>query len=279
MTATQATPPRYVLVDGTNLIYRATYAIGGADPSRVAPDAAAKLAKGLIGKLTADEYREQHTIVVFDGGGTTWRHALYPGYKVGRKDPPPAIAPGTELLRDLLDAERTPNLSIPACEADDLIATLATAATFAGHPVTLVSSDADLLQLLDPDTTMLHIGPKVSVVTRHTPETFAALWGFPSHLLPHYKALAGDDTDKILGVNQVGQVYAKRLLAQFPGGIDAIYAGIDQVAAKALRANLITGEADARTCLILATLDRNVGQRHPGGCCDPAEAVALWRPA
>jgi DNA polymerase-1 len=123
---------------------------------------------------------------------------------------------------------------------------------------------------------MLHIGPKVSAITRHTPETFTALWGFPPALLAHYKALAGDLTDNIKGVEGVGPTYAKKLLIQFPGGIEAIYAGIEQVTAKALKARLVAGEDEARRCLTLATLDTAAWTRFENGCFDPFEALAMW---
>ena len=143
----------WLLIDGTNALYRAFFALPALRAPDGTPTHAAHGFASMLGKLLREE-RPDRVIVVFDAPGKTERHAIYPEYKAGRDAQPEDLSVQIPLVRELVAAHRIPIVEIPGWEADDLIATLVARAP-AGARVTIVSTDKDLMQLVNDRVTLL----------------------------------------------------------------------------------------------------------------------------
>ena len=125
--APRSSPSRVVLVDGTNSLYRAFFAI----PQLRAPDGTpTNAAYGFVNMLLKVVREEQpdYVAVVFDARGKTFRHRIYADYKATRDAQPEDLSQQIPIVRELLEAYRIPVLSVDDFEADDVIATLVASA-------------------------------------------------------------------------------------------------------------------------------------------------------
>src|SRR5215470_350023 len=141
------------LVDGSGYIFRAYHAL---PPITRRSDGLQLNAVygfcGMLLKLLRDmkpEERPTHLAVVFDKSEKTFRTEMYPDYKAHRPDPPDDLRPQFPLIREAVRAFDLPCLEQQGFEADDLIATYAREACEVGATVTIVSSDKDLMQLVN----------------------------------------------------------------------------------------------------------------------------------
>jgi 5'-3' exonuclease len=80
------------------------------------------------------------------GPARTWRHELYPAYKANRSPPPQPVVDALPVVKALLDAMAVPWVQVTSVEADDVIATLASAATAQGLTTAIASGDKDFMQ-------------------------------------------------------------------------------------------------------------------------------------
>lgn len=249
----------FVLVDIRGEIHRRWHGLasGGWDPAR---SIESEMCSAMRNHLAVPDLRRDpwHDVVcVDDGDGPTWRHELWPAYKAHRKpnDELTAALPG---IRAALRADRHRVVRVPGREADDVIATLTARAVDAGRRVHIVSSDKDLLQLVDGHS-------RVRVFDARKAATFDSAMGVfnrvgvKPHLVPTFLALAGDASDGLSGVPGIGPKWAYRLIDAH-GPLDDILdaAALGKVEPKRM-AKKLTDEADtARTMLRLVTLDRDV---------------------
>jgi DNA polymerase-1 len=251
VTATDAEPrQRLVVVDGSNSLYRAFFAI----PPLRAPDGTPTNAAygfiNMLSKVLRDE-RATAVIVVFDARGKTFRHELYPEYKAGREATPEDLAVQLPLVRELIEAQRIPVVELPEYEADDVIATLVARAP-ADAEVTIVSTDKDLMQLVD-DRVHLLDGMKDR---RYDAAAVEARFGVPPERMLDLRALVGDPSDNIPGVKGIGEKGAAVLIGEW-GSLDTLLENIDAVKATRAR-NALREQADvARLSRDLATLHRD----------------------
>jgi 5'-3' exonuclease len=146
-----------------------------------------------------------------------WRNERYPDYKANRPPADDNIAYQLARARELTSQLGVPVLADLAYEADDFIATLARKSR---RPVTVISRDKDLQQLLAPDVRLLD--PKDG--TLRGPEAFVAEFGFEPARFPDYQAFVGDSVDNIPGIRGVGPKAAGALIRRF-GDLESVYAG------------------------------------------------------
>ncbi len=211
---------RLVLLDGTLLFFRALYGVPD-----VFVDGQGRPVNGVRGYLTylmgllsgRGRAPVRYCVAAFDESLTScWRNEHYPDYKANRPPADDAIGHQLDLCRSLTETLGVPVLADLQYEADDYIATLA---RLSPRPVTIVSRDKDLKQLLSDSVSLLD--PKDGSVA--TPETFRAEFGFAPAVFPDYQALTGDSVDNIPGVPGVGPKSARRLIEAF-GDLDRLYA-------------------------------------------------------
>jgi DNA polymerase-1 len=144
----QGGPGSVFLIDGNNFIYRAFHGL----PSLTSPTGTpVNAVHGFVRMVQAirKDYAPEVLLAVFDHGGPGFRNALFPAYKAQRPPPPEDLVPQLPLIRGATAALGLPMVEQPGVEADDIIATYAVQAQKAGKRVIIVSTDKDLMQLVD----------------------------------------------------------------------------------------------------------------------------------
>src|SRR5690606_25958726 len=144
-----------LLIDGTGLIFRAYFSIKGdmTTPDGVPVNAVFGVLRLLL-KIFKDN-RVSDCAIVFDAGAKTFRNDMYDLYKANRPQPPDDLRPQFGLTIDMAKLSGAPVYSMAGFEADDIIATIAADARQQGNRVSVLTSDRDLLQLLDGNTQLL----------------------------------------------------------------------------------------------------------------------------
>ncbi|EJF91978.1 DNA polymerase I [Bartonella melophagi] len=212
------------LVDGSGYIFRAYHALPPLKRKKDGlPVGAVAGFCNMLWKLLCDTRNTAvgivptHFAVIFDYSSDTFRKQIYPQYKSNRAAPPEDLVPQFALIRQATKAFNLPCIEKKGFEADDLIATYARLATQAGAKTTIISSDKDLMQLVNTHVSLYdgmkdkHIG--VSEVIEK--------WGVTPEKMIDLQALVGDPTDNIPGVPGIGPKIAAQLLNQF-GTLDLL---------------------------------------------------------
>ncbi|MGN8197192.1 5'-3' exonuclease [Salinisphaera sp. RV14] len=246
-----------LLIDASVYIFRAFHAlpdsITGADGRPL------NAVHGYVGFLTAllAATDEAYVAAAFDESLThSFRNEFFADYKANREQPPAELVSQIGVCRAITEALGVATLSSPRYEADDLIATLAAAAD---EPVTVVTSDKDLAQILGPGDILWDYARE----TRYDASAVRARFGVAPAAIPDYLALVGDTVDNIPGVPGIGAKTAAALLSRF-ADIDTLLADIDAVrvadlrGAKSLATRLKAHADQARLSRRLATVVRDI---------------------
>ncbi|GMU47085.1 MAG: DNA polymerase [Porticoccaceae bacterium] len=224
-----ADAPPLVLVDGSSYLYRAFHALPPLTNSKGAPTGAVKGVIAMLRRLVKD-YPGSPVAVVFDAKGKTFRDELFDRYKAHRPPMPDDLRAQIQPIHDLVRALGLPLLVVEGVEADDVIGTLATAATRRRRPVVISTGDKDMAQLVDGHITLVNTMTNTVLDGAGVAEKF----GVPPGLIIDYLALVGDKSDNIPGVPGIGEKTAVALLNAL-GGLDAIYGDLEQVRALPVR--------------------------------------------
>ena len=218
-----------ILVDGSSYLYRAFHALPPLTNSKGKPTGAVKGVINMMRRLQKD-YPESTHVVVFDAKGKTFRDEMYSDYKANRPPMPDDLRLQIDPIHNIIRAMGMPMLVIEGVEADDVIGTLALQATAAEQPVVISTGDKDIAQMVNEHIVMENTMTNTVMDREGVIEKF----GIPPELIIDYLALLGDKSDNIPGVPGVGEKTALGLL-QGIGGLDDIYAHLDEVAALTFR--------------------------------------------
>ncbi|MCH8890190.1 MAG: DNA polymerase I, partial [Myxococcales bacterium] len=265
-----AAPFKILLVDGTNSLYRAFFAI----PPLRAPDGTpTNAAYGFINMLikVIREEVPDRVIVVFDARGPNFRHELYDAYKANREAQPEDLTIQLPIVRELVDAYRIPVVSVPNFEADDVIATLVERAPKDAQ-ISIVSTDKDLMQLVSDRVTLLD-GVKDR---RYGPSEVEERFGVPPDHILDLRALVGDPSDNIPGVKGIGEKGAAKLIAEWDT-LENLIEHRAEINATRARNALDSQLDEARLSKRLATLrtDAPVPSELDQGSLQPPDRQAL----
>ena len=232
------------LVDGSGYIFRAYHRLPPMnDPAGLQVNAVfgfTSMLWRLIEELNKAE-APTHLAVIFDAGSHTFRNDMYDQYKAHRPPPPEDLTPQFPLIRDAVRAFSVPCIEQDGYEADDIIASYALAAIRDGFDVSIVSSDKDLMQLVQPGLDLYDTMKNCRVNRADVVEKF----GVPPEQLGEVLALMGDSVDNIPGVRGVGPKGAAELIQQF-GSVEAMLARLDEVKKPKLRETLAASADMAR---------------------------------
>ena len=251
-------PNPLVLVDGSSYLYRAFHAFPPLTNSAGEPTGAMYGVLNMLKSLIS-QVQPSHIAVVFDAKGKTFRDEMFEQYKSHRPPMPDDLRKQIQPLHDIIRALGIPLLVIEGVEADDVIGTLAVAASKANQKVLISTGDKDMAQLVD-DNIMLINTMNNTLLDR---EAVIEKYGIPPELIIDYLALMGDSADNIPGVAGVGEKTALGLL-QGIGSMAEIYANLDKVAelpirgAKKLGDKLLTEKEMADLSYRLATIKTDV---------------------
>jgi DNA polymerase I len=259
------------LVDGSGYIFRAYHAIRfeprTPDGTHVnAVYGFCSMLWKLLKEMKPDE-RPTHLAVVFDKSEKTFRTEMYKDYKAHRPPPPDDLIPQFPLIRDAVRAFEIPCIEKAGYEADDLIATYARIACEAGATATIVSSDKDLMQLVNECVIMYDTMKDVRIGVPEVIEKF----GVPPAKVIEVQALIGDSTDNVPGVPGIGVKTAAQLIGEF-GDLETLLKRAGEIKQDKRRQTLLDNADAARISKKLVTLDdkvplevpvENLGVREP----------------
>jgi len=226
---------RLLLLDGHSLAYRAFFALPVANfaTSTGQPTNAVYGFTSMLINVLRDE-TPTHIAVAFDVSRQTFRMAEYAEYKAGRSATPDEFKGQISLLHEVLDALRIPHVEVEGFEADDVLATLTTAAIErAGIDEVLVcSGDRDTFQLVTDRVTVLYPVKGVSELARMTPAAVEKKYGVPPQRYSDLAALVGESSDNLPGVPGVGPKTAAKWIQQY-GDLTGVVAHIADIPGKA----------------------------------------------
>lgn len=237
-----------VLIDGNSLINRAFYALPMlTDKDGVPINAVYGFANILVRLI--ENYRPKYMVVAFDVKAKTFRHNMYEGYKATRKGMPDELAVQLPLLKKMLGAIGIKCVEKEGIEADDIIGTLSKKHAL---PTYILTGDRDSFQLIDDSTTVLFTRKGISETDEMTPASLKADFGLSPSQIVDFKALAGDASDNIPGVQGIGEKRAKELLSTY-GSVAEVYAHLGEIKGK-LHDNLENGRQSCDLSYALATI-------------------------
>ncbi|MEQ9115944.1 MAG: DNA polymerase I [Rickettsiales bacterium] len=199
-----------VIVDGYSFLFRAYFSMPPLTNPEGTPVGAVYGFTSMIMRLLKD-VKPSHIVIVFDSGKKNFRHDLYKEYKANRPEAPEDLIPQFPLVRDAAEALNIKVLEQVGYEADDVIATLAKRAVKNKDEVLIVSSDKDLMQLINP-----HIKMYDAIRTKNIgPKEVEEKWGVPPELMLDMLAMVGDSSDNIPGLPGIGPKTAASLLQEY----------------------------------------------------------------
>jgi len=244
------------LVDGSGFIFRAYHALPPLTRPDGMPVGAVMGFCNMLVKLLRDMRdgdRPTHLAVIFDAGRRTFRNDIYPDYKAHRPPPPEDLVPQFEIIRDAVRAFNVPAIELADFEADDLIATFVRQAREAGMQATVVSSDKDLMQLLDDNVDMLDTMKNRRIGLDQVVEKF----GVGPDRVVDVQALAGDASDNVPGVPGIGVKTAAELINRY-GDLDSLLAHAGEIKQPKRRERLLENAELARISRELVRLRDDV---------------------
>jgi len=249
------------LIDGSGFIFRAYHALPPLTRSDGTPVGAVLGFCNMLYKLlqdTRDGDKPTHLAVIFDAGRETFRNAIYPAYKANRPEAPEDLVPQFALIRDAVRAFNVPCIETPGFEADDIIATYAKEASEAGDMVTIVSSDKDLMQLVNDRVEMLDSMKDRRIDHDGVIEKF----GVAPEKVVDVQSLAGDSTDNVPGVPGIGIKTAAELINIY-GDLDTLLERAGEIRQPKRRERLIEFAEQARISRELVRLKADVPLEDP----------------
>ena len=234
----------FAIIDGKSVFYRGYYAMPNLSTTDGRPTGGvygfAALALEMVRQIQPD-----YVAVAWDKPKTNIRRrkAIYDGYKANRHPAPPDFYVQIPILQDLLEALGWPLYQADDYEADDIMGTLSEAANKIGIHTILISSDLDMLQLIDDDTEVYALKKGLSNLEKFDVLAFEQKYGIKVSQFLDLKSLKGDSSDNIPGVPGIGEKTAESLLQEF-GSLDNIYAHLDDISG-AVHKKLVAGKDSA----------------------------------
>ncbi len=253
-----------LLVDGSGYIFRAFHALPQFTRSDKLPVGCVLGFCNMIFKLEQDLQGDDaptHMAVVFDYSGRTFRDQIYAEYKAHRPPPPEEMVPQFPLTRTATAAYGLPSIEMEDWEADDIIATYACMARDAGGRVTIVSSDKDLMQLVEPDGSirLLDTIPRPGQPPLRwigVDEVFDKFGVTPDKVID-VQALCGDSVDNVPGVPGIGVKTAAELINTY-GDVETLLSRTAEIRQPKRRQALEDNRELALISKRLVTLSREV---------------------
>lgn len=247
---------KLLVLDGNSIVNRAFYGI------KTLSTKDGKFTNGIFGFLNIlfslrETYKPEGVAIAFDVHAPTFRHEMYEAYKGNRKGMPEELAQQMPVLKDLLKALGYKLIECPGWEADDIIGTLAHNCK-EGDMCYIATGDRDSLQLVNENTNVLLAAPrggKTETVVYDTAKIIEDKGVEPIKLI-EVKALMGDSSDNIPGVQGIGEKTATDLIKKY-GSIDYIYEHFDELElTPSVRTKLSNGKDMAFVSRTLGTISK-----------------------
>ena len=242
---------RLVLVDGSAVFHRGYHAIPHLSNAAGIPTNATYGFTMILLKMLAD-LKPKYAIVTWDKSGDTFRKDLYPAYKAHRKKQPDDLYAQIPYAREVTEALGLPWIELAKYEADDIIGTLGRQAEKQGLETIIVTGDLDELQLIDTNTKVYTMRRGFTDTMIYDLEALKDRYGVDPQQFIDLKALKGDASDNIPGVEGVGEKTAKDLITTY-GSLDGVYEHVGELKGK-LKERLETNKEMAYLSQKLSTI-------------------------
>ena len=243
---------RLILIDGSAYIFRAYYALPPMSRADGTPVNAVFGFTNMLVKLIED-YSQEKLVVIFDAARENFRNKIYPAYKANRGETPEDLIPQFELIKNCVKAFNIPQLELEGYEADDIIATYTNLAQKNHIHSLIISSDKDLMQLVNEKVEMLDPMKNKHIGVNEVIEKF----GVEPEKVIQIQALTGDRVDNIPGAPGIGPKTALELIKEF-GDIDSLIKNADRIKQEKRKNIIKDSEEDIRISLNLVRLDNNI---------------------
>jgi len=268
---------RIFLIDTMSFIFRAYHAMARQRPMSTktgVPTAATYVFVNMLRKLR-DDFSPEYLAAVFDVGTPTIRNqqaeaittirkfdiktqtfkeSQYGGYKANRAEMPGDLVQQIPYIRRALEGYRIPILQLEGYEADDVIGTLARKAAAESYPVFVVSSDKDMLQLVNDKVCVLN-PPKDNLICDAA--KVEEILGVPPSRVVDVMALRGDSVDNIPGAPGIGDKGSVDLIQRF-GSVEQALEHAAEVEKKSYRESLQNNRDNILYSKQLVTIDTDV---------------------
>lgn len=244
--------PLLVLVDGSNYIYRAFYALPLLTNSKGFPTNAIYGFTTMLLKLRR-ELKPNYIVVTFDLKGPTTRHEEFEDYKATRKPMPDDLIPQIPFIKDVVRGFSICVLEKQGVEADDIIGTLTVRAGKKGWRTAIISGDKDLMQLVDENVSMIDTMKDKTYDAAAVKEKF----GVGPDKVVEILGLMGDTSDNIPGVPGIGPKTAQRLIEEY-GSVEEVIKNSENLKNVKLRESFRQYAEQARLSRQLANIRKDV---------------------
>lgn len=249
------------LVDGSGYIFRAYHQLPPLTNQHGQPVGAVYGYTTMLWKLAEELGKAEgptHLAVILDKGSHTFRNDMYDQYKAHRPPAPEDLVPQFPMIRDATRAFSLPCIEEAGFEADDIIASYTKAAVAQGWHVTIVSSDKDLMQLIQPGVDMYDTMKN----ERRGADYVMGKFGVAPEQLGDVLALMGDSVDNVPGVPGIGPKTAAKLITEY-GSLDAALDAAPAMKKSKMQENLIAHADMARLSRRLVALHDSMDLPEP----------------
>lgn len=228
-----------MVIDGSSLVHRAFYALP------LLSNKSGVYTNGVYGFLTMlykvlDQYKPDYICVAFDRKGKTFRHEAYESYKGTRDKTPNELSMQFPILKEILKNMGIKTIDLDMYEADDIAGTLAEKAEDKGLNVYLVTGDRDYLQLATDKIKIIMTKKGITEIEEYDRKRINEEYGIEPKQFIEVKALMGDKSDNIPGIDGIGEKTALKLVQQY-GSIENVFNNINEIKGK-LREKLSEGK-------------------------------------
>lgn len=247
---------KVVLIDGNNLLFRSYYATAYSGNmmknSKGFPTNALYGFTTMMNKIINEE-KPEYILVALDKG-KTFRHDSYQDYKAGRIEMPDELRQQFGVAKEMLDYMGIKWLETDGYEADDIIGTFSSVISNKDYEGLIISSDKDLLQLIDENVKVKLLKTKDYLMMDR--DMFYSEYGIEPIKMIDLKGLQGDSSDNIPGVKGIGPKTALKLLQEY-NSLENIYVNIDKIKGT-VHDKLLEFKDDAFMSKQLATIYKEV---------------------
>lgn len=256
---------KLLLIDGNSVLFRAYYATLYTRKMATSNGIPTNAVYGFINMVNKalDIIQPDYVLVAWDKDSQTFRKEQYAAYKGTRKPLDDELVVQFPIVREFLDAAGIQRYEVQGFEADDIIGSMAKQTP--EMMTTILSSDKDLLQLIDPTTHILLMKKGLTEMEEMDQEALLEKFELTPSQIIDLKGLMGDTSDNIPGVAGVGEKTAVKLLKEY-STLEGVYDNIESIKGK-LKEKLENDKDNAYLSKQLATIYRDIEFPFAPGDC------------